>query len=152
MVDKRGMNYRAYISRFFFGVGLLGPVLFLIGCGQKGPLFAPPSEAEIRFYRLNEQQQQRELLLVPGSSQAGCHNLPLARVVYRVAQVGFEFCEIFEKSDCAPGTEHYLRWSATTKDASKNQSTIRVTPGAKWLFAETDEVKVGSWSCQLSPE
>ena len=69
---------RARISWFSVGAGFLISVLFLSGCGQKGPLYAPPKEADIRFYSMNKQQQQRELVLVPGAGQEGCHNLPLA--------------------------------------------------------------------------
>ena len=142
----------ARISWFSVGAGFLGTVLFLSGCGQKGPLYAPPREAEIRFYSINEQQQQRELVLVPGAGQAGCHNLPLTRAVYRVAQVGFTFCEIYAKKDCQPGSEHNLRWPATTQDPDKTGPTTRITPGAKWLFATAGAAKVGSWSCRLNPE
>ena len=143
---------RANISWLFVCTGLLGTVLFLSGCGQKGPLYAPSRQAEIRFYSMNEQQQQRELVLVPGAGQAGCHNLPLTRAVYRVAQVGFTFCEVYSEKDCQPGSEHNLRWSATTQDPDKTGPTTRITPGAKWLFATPSAAKVGSWSCQLNLE
>ena len=142
----------ARISWFSVGAGFLGIVLFLSSCGQKGPLYAPPREAEIRFYSINEQQQQRELVLVPGAGQAGCHNLPLTRAVYRVAQMGFNFCEIYAKKDCQPGSEHNLRWPTATQDPDKTGPTTRITPGAKWLFATTNSAKVGSWSCRLNPE
>ena len=140
----------ARISWFFISAGLLGAVLFLSGCGQKGPLYAPHREAEIRFYSINKQQQQRELALVPGASEAGCHNLPLTRAVYRVAQVGFDFCQIYAKKDCQPGSEYRLHWSATTQNPDKTGPTTRITPGAKWLFFVAGETKVSSWSCQLS--
>ena len=144
---------RVCISWFSVGAGLLGAVLVLSGCGQKGPLYAPPKEAEIRFYSIDEQQQQRELVLGPGAGQAGCHNLPLTRAVYRIAQVGFIFCEVYAKKDCRPGSEHKLRWSATTQDPDKTEPTTLITPGAKWLFAATaGPAKVGSWSCWLNPE
>ena len=143
---------RARISWFFIGAGFLGAVLFLNGCGQKGPLYALPRQAEIRFYSMDEQQQQRELLLVPGAGQTGCHNLPLTRAVYRVAQVGFTFCQIYLEQDCHASSKHSLRWSATTQDPDKTGSTTRITPGAKWLFDTASEAKVGSWSCHLNPE
>ena len=142
---------RAQISWLFVCTGLLGTVLILSSCGQKGPLYAPSRAPEIRFYSVNEQKQQRELVLVPGAGQAGCHNLPLTRAVYRVAQVGFTFCEIYAKKDCQPGSEHNLRWPATTQDPDKTEPTTRITPGAKWLFATVDTAKVGSWSCRLNP-
>lgn len=144
----------AQTRTYWFPVGptILGTVLFLAGCGQKGPLYSPPTETEIRFYSMNEQNQQRELVLVPGAGRAGCHNLPLIRPVYRVAQLGFRFCEIYEKKDCQLETEHTLHWPATTQDPDRTGPTTRITPGAKWLFAKGASVKVGSWSCHLRPE
>jgi hypothetical protein len=99
---------------------------------------------------MNAQQQQRELVLVPGAGQVGCRNLPLTRAVYRVAQVGFTFCETYAKKDCQLGSEHNLRWSAGTQDPDKIGPTTRIAPGAKWLFAAGGAVKVSSWSCHLS--
>ena len=143
---------QARISWLSVGAAFLGTMLFLSGCGQKGPLYAPPRETDIRFYSINEQQQQRELVLVPGAGQEGCHNLPLTRTVYRVAQVGFTFCKIYAKKNCQPGSEHNLRWSATTKDLDKTGSITQITPGAKWLFDTGGATKVGSWSCRLNLE
>jgi len=143
---------RARISWFSVGAGFLISVLFLSGCGQKGPLYAPPREADIRFYSMNKQQQQRELVLVPGAGQEGCHNLPLTRTVYRVAQVGFKFCEIYARKDCQTGSEYNLRWPTTTQDLDKAGPTTRITPGAKWLFVTVGAAKVSSWSCRLNPE
>ena len=140
------------VSWFLVGAGLLGLVLFLSSCGQKGPLYAPPTKAGIRFYSMNEQQQQRELVVVPGAGQAGCHNLPLTRAVFRVAQVGFTFCEIYAKKDCQPESAYSLHWSGTTQDPDKTGPTTQITPGAKWLFAEAGTTKVVSWSCRLNPE
>jgi len=151
----RALNNKVIRIRNFLpsvGAGFLGAVLFVSGCGQKGPLYAPPIKAEIRFYSMNEQQQQRELVLAPGAGQAGCHNLPPTRAVYRVVQVGFTFCEIYAKKDCQPGSEYNLRWPATTQDPDKTGPTTRITPGAKWLFATASTAKVGSWSCQLNLE
>ena len=122
--------------------------------GPRGNPFASKlaKEAEIRFYSMNEHKQQRELFLVPGAGEAGCHNLPLTRAVYRVAQVGFTFCEIYVKKDCQAGSEHKLSWPATTQDPDKTEPTTRITPGAQWLFTTEASAKIGSWSCWLNPE
>ena len=142
---KRSNRYSLVIRAAF-----VGAVLFLSSCGQKGPLYSPPGEAEIRFYSLNKQKQQRELVLVPNASEIGCHNLPLTRSIYRVAQVGFTFCEIYREKDCRPGSQHHLRWSGPKKDSSKTELTTQITPGTKWIFSKADVAKVSSWSCQLN--
>ena len=135
---------------FFLRATIVGLAILLIGCGQKGALFLAPQEAEIRFYSIDSNNQQRELLLVPGASQPGCHNLPLTRSVYRVAQVGFESCQVFAEKDCAPGTDYSLRWAAASEDPDKLEPTTNITPGAKWLFSSLTKTKVKSWSCQNS--
>lgn len=135
---------------FFLRATMVGLAILLVGCGQKGSLFLPPQKAEIRFYSISSNNQQRELLLVPGASQPGCHNLPLTRSVYRVAQVGFESCQVFAEKDCASGTEYKLRWAAASEDPDKLEPTTNITPGAKWLFSNLRKAKVKSWSCQNS--
>ena len=141
---KRSNGYSLAMCTAFVGAALL-----LSSCGQKGPLYTPPGETEIRFYSLNKQQQQRELVLVPNASEVGCHNLPLTRLIYRVAQVGFTFCEIYRENDCQSGSQHLLRWSDPKKNSSTKELTTQITPGAKWIFSMADVVKVSSWSCQL---
>ena len=133
----------------FFGVTIVTSFLLMAGCGQKGALSIPLKKAEIRFYSINEQQQQRELLLVPGAGEVGCHNLPLTRTVYRVAQIGFSFCKVFAENNCPTGSEYNFRWPNSTNDTDKIGSTAKLTPGAKWLFTASSEVKVRSWSCRL---
>ena len=140
------------ISLLLLSTTIVGLSILIGGCGQKGALFVPPKEANIRFYSINEKNQQRELLLVPGAGQSGCHNLPLTRAIYRVAQIGFEFCEVFAEKNCTSGSEYRLRWSDTTKDLDKMEPSKRITPGAKWLFADSGKTKVSSWSCQISQE
>ncbi len=123
--------------------------LLLTGCGQKGPLFISPKESGIRFYSINEKNQERELLLVVGASKPGCHNLSLKQSVYRVAQVGFEFCEVFSEKNCSPGTQHQLRWASPEKNSESILPNTKITPGAKWLFNDLNEAQVSSWLCQI---
>ena len=126
---------RTNSSVFYLKAAIVSLAVLLVGCGQKGVLFLPPQEAEIRFYSIDSNNQQRELLLVPGASRPGCHNLPLTRSVYRVAQVGFESCQVFAEKECASGSEYKMRWAAASEDPDKLERTTNITPGAKWLFS-----------------
>lgn len=131
-------------------VSLLGVAQFLTGCGQKGPLYLPSKATQIRFYTINDLQQQRELAVVPDANQAGCHNLLFSRAVYRVAQVGFAFCQIYREKNCAPDSEYSLHWLVTAKPETKKiEITSRITEGAMWFFTGTQEARVSSWSCNL---
>lgn len=143
----------ARVVRAVVFISLLGGTLLLASCGQKGPLYFPNKATQIRFYNINDRQQQRKLLIVPGAYEAGCHNLPVTRAVYRVAQVGFAFCQIYAEKNCTPGSEFSLHWSATAKQEMKNiQVTTRITEGARWLFTNIEEARVNSWSCNLDAD
>ena len=143
---------RTNSSVFYLKAAIVSLAMLLVGCGQKGVLFLPPQEAEIRFYSIDSNNQQRELLLVPGAMRPGCHNLPLTRSVYRVAQVGFKSCQVFAEKECASGSEYKMRWAAASEDSDKLGPTTRITPGAKWLFSNLNKAKVKSWACQNSQD
>ena len=122
--------------------------LLLTGWGQRGALFISPKESGIRFYSINEKNQERELLFLMGTTQPGCHNLPLKQSVYRVAQVGFEFCEVFSEKNCAPGNLHVMKWIGPENDSQVMLPTTKITPGARWLFDGPTEAQLSSWLCQ----
>ena len=151
-MQNNNINRDRVVQTFVF-VSLLVGTLFLNSCGQKGSLYLPAKATQIRFYNINDQQQQRELALVPDTNQAGCHNLPVTRAVYRVAQVGFAFCQIYREKNCAPGSEYTLYWSVTAKKEIENtQATTRITEGAMWFFTDIEENLVSSWSCNVDAD
>ncbi|MBO67901.1 MAG: hypothetical protein CL398_06275 [Acidiferrobacteraceae bacterium] len=128
-------------------LGLLFLLLIASGCGQKGPLTMTNKESEIRFYTLNSRAQQNQIVFVLNASRTGCNDLLVARNVYRVAQFGFSFCEVYEAQGCPLGTEHILIWSGTLQTKRELQPTTRITPGSAWLFAHNSIETVGSWHC-----
>jgi len=116
------------------------------GCAQT-QVQAPSTH--IRFYTTNSYNQLSELSLIPNRDEPGCHNLPLALDIHRVAQVGFKDCAVYAQDDCAIDSVLTMRWSGkrSRTDASKNQPTTEMTPGALWLFTRGREAAVASWHC-----
>ena len=131
-------------------LGLLYLLLIVTGCGQKGPLTIANKEAEIRFYTLNSRTQQNQMILVPDASRSGCSDLLIPRDVYRVAQVGFAYCEVYKTRGCESGTEHTLTWSGALQPNQESQPKTRITPGSEWLFTQNSTEQVGSWYCHNS--
>ncbi|GIT53997.1 MAG: hypothetical protein Ct9H300mP16_11570 [Pseudomonadota bacterium] len=72
-------------------------VLLQTACQSSTPQPDSPA-ASIRFYTVNNQNQQRELYLLPNRSRTGCFNLPVSVDIYRVAQIGFEYCSIYSEN------------------------------------------------------
>ena len=116
------------------------------GCAQ-APVQAPSTH--IRFYTTNSYNQLSELSLIPNRYEPGCHNLPLALDIHRVAQVGFKTCAVYAQDDCSIDSVRTMRWSGkrSRTDTNKNQPTTEMTPGALWLFAGGREAAVASWRC-----
>ncbi|MDP6530997.1 MAG: hypothetical protein QF375_03840 [Arenicellales bacterium] len=136
------------------GVGLrracaCATIALLLGACAHEPF--PEKPAQIRFYRLDNQNQPVELSLIPNRAAPGCHNLPLALDLHRVAQVGFSVCSVYAASDCSENSILMLRWAGKTRtDSNKRKPTTRVTPGALWLFDDARETTVRSWRCHTT--
>lgn len=112
-------------------------------------MLAVPAQADVRFYRINKKGQETESEFVFNADERGCHNFPLSRKVHRVAQVRFEYCEVFTESDCRDDSIVTARWAGKRKKSpDKKQPTTRLSPGAMWVLSEEGNVKVKSWRCQ----
>ena len=112
---------------------------------QKPFLNKPVSPKQnVRFYKANRQLQADRIKLVGGdTSQAGCQNTLKKTRVFKVLQIGFSFCTLYEEKDCAIG-------SLVPVQSEKQQfSTYFLSEGAGWFPQGEDErgVKVGSWNC-----
>ncbi len=101
--------------------------------------------AEIRFYTVNSRQQQSLVSLIAGTSKPGCHNFLTKRRVYRISQVGFEYCRIFAEKNCDAEAVVTARWK------NKKPPTDKLTPGARWFLAGERGTKIGSWECYKIP-
>jgi hypothetical protein len=105
-------------------------------------LCAGLAQAQIRFYQLNRQGQQVNMLFTFNTDEEGCHSFPLERGVHRVAIVNFAYCELYSGRSCEPGGEVPARW----KNRADEEKT-RLTPGSRWILKEDGHVDVGSWKC-----
>lgn len=101
--------------------------------------------ADIRFYTINSRQQQSLISLVTGTNKPGCHNFLTKRRVYRVSQVGFEYCRLYSEKNCKSEAEVTVRWK------NKKPPTDKLTPGARWFLAGERGTKIASWKCHNKP-
>ena len=101
--------------------------------------------ADIRFYTINSRQQQSLVSLVTGTSKPGCHNFLTKRRVYRISQIGFEYCRIYAEKNCKADAVATARWK------NKKQPTDKLTPGARWFLAGERGAKIASWECHKAP-
>ncbi len=101
--------------------------------------------AEIRFYTANSRQQQSLITLVTGTGKPGCHNFLTKRRVYRISQVGFEYCRIFAEKNCNAEAVVTARWK------NKKPPTDKLKPGARWFLAGERGAKIASWACHKTP-
>lgn len=99
--------------------------------------------ADFRIYRANKSLQIDQ---VPAfnEDEPGCHNMLLGLTVYRVAQIGYEYCTVYAEKDCQEGTEVPVSWK------EEEAPVKQFTQGDRW-FLESDDPqghKMGSWYCE----
>ena len=128
---------------------LLLALVFTGSCARNPP--SPTTNAHIRFYSINDFDQLSDLSLVPNRDEAGCHNMPIDLEVHRIAQIGFDRCQVFNEADCAEGSALTVRWSGkkSRSDPNKNEPTQNLTQGSLWQFAGAREATISSWRCDL---
>lgn len=118
----------------------LAATLFALTIGVAG---AATQAADFRAYRANEQLQLDRIPTL-NEDEPGCHNMMLGFSVYRVAQIGFEYCSIYEEKDCKAGTEVPVTWK-------KEEAPVRkFTQGDRWFLVSEDPQgrSVASWYCE----
>ncbi|MFT5114418.1 MAG: hypothetical protein ACI8P9_003755 [Parasphingorhabdus sp.] len=108
-----------------------------------------PSEAgEVRFYKISKKSQQSEVRLVRNRNESGCHNFLRNKDIYRVAQVGFTYCTVFEQKDCPNNKGLVMEWRGKVKKNSiRSQPGERLMPGDLWFFKDGEEQTLRSWLC-----
>ena len=98
----------------------------------------------IRFYKLNKQDQQNRLLMHESRlKKTGCHNFATSPKVYRLTQIGFEYCYLYTKKNCQSGSEITGVWKEKKQDK-------KFTQGGAWFFNQSNPrgEKAKSWFCQ----
>ena len=118
-------------------IGLIWPVT--VTAGQK-----------IRMYKINDKLQQRKVMVGKAAQKPGCHDLLWGKQIYRVAQVGFEWCSLYTQEGCATDSIVTAYWSdgkyhKYNIDGTKPQE--KLYPGAKWIMdSAADDIQ--SWYCE----
>ena len=97
--------------------------------------------ADIRFYRINKQDQQARITLLGGATAPGCHNFPHRPRVHRIGVIGFKQCSVYTAKDCAAASLAKTRW----KDNPEKKN--HMTPGARWFLPGDRGSKLASWRC-----
>lgn len=99
--------------------------------------------ADFRIYRANKSLQIDQ---VPAfnEDEPGCHNMLLGLTVYRVAQIGYEYCTVYAEKDCQEGTEVPVSWK------EEEAPVKQFTQGDRWFLVSDDPQghKMGSWYCE----
>lgn len=102
----------------------------------------PAENREIRFYKLNKNGKQANVLFVRNTKKEGCHAFPVMRAIHRVAIVNFAYCELYKTKNCEQGSEIPARW----KDKADKEAT-RLTLGSRWILKADGHVDVRAWKC-----
>lgn len=101
------------------------------------------SAANFRIYRVNSDMQLDQ---VPAfnEDEPGCHNMLLRLTIYRVAQIGYQYCTIYSEKDCKAGSEIQVSWK------QKENPVTQFTQGDRWfLVSERRRGRtMGSWYCK----
>lgn len=99
--------------------------------------------ADFRVYRANDQLQLDQVPIMD-EDEPGCHNMLLRLTVYRVAQIGYEFCSIYAQKDCESGTEIPVTWK------QEEAPVKQFTQGDRWFLVSDDRqgTTMGSWYCE----
>ena len=103
----------------------------------------PLEAANFRIYRANKHLQQ-DRVIATNEDEPGCHNLLLSLKIYRVAQIGYEYCTVYADRDCEAGSEVSVSWK------QEDAPVTRFTQGDRWFLAGGDRRghDMGSWYCE----
>ena len=121
-------------------MAVLAGLVMLTGCASQQ---SAERDAEIRIYRANEELQLDRVPTL-NENEPGCHSMLLTLRVYRVAQIGFEYCTVYAQKDCREGTEIPVSWK------NEEAPVKQFTQGDRW-FLVSDHPQgrdMGSWYCE----
>lgn len=104
---------------------------------------ASAAERDFRIYRVND-EMQLDRIPAFNEDEPGCHNLLLRFTVYRVAQIGYQYCTVYAEKDCKAGSELQVAWK------EKQAPVTQFTQGDRWFLVSDDRHghKMGSWYCK----
>lgn len=114
-------------------VGLLGGGLSAVSASEHGSL---------RLFRLNLQHQLVKSADVGGA--AGCRNFLWPPRVYRVAQLGYAYCELYTERNCPADSIVRMLWLGShyrPQNLDPNVPQLRILPGTRWQVYREDDLK-----------
>lgn len=121
-------------------IAALAGVALLAGCaGQQ----ASTQPTDFRLYRANERLQLDRVPTLD-ENEPGCHDMLLTLRVYRVAQIGFEYCTVYAEGGCKDGTEVPVTWK------NEKAPVKQFGQGDRWFLVSDHEQghDMGSWYCK----
>lgn len=121
------------------GVTALIGLALVAGCAGQ-PASQQPTE--FRMYRANDRLQLDRIPAL-NEDEPGCHDMLLTLRVYRVAQIGFEYCTAYSEKNCREGSEIPVSWK------NEEAPVTRITQGDRWFLVSDHRrgADMGSWYC-----
>ena len=129
------------------GVGIL---VCLFQFGDLDMVFAD-NHAKVRMYKTNTKGQHFLQRWVKHEEDSGCHSSSRDRKVNRFSQTGYNFCQLYSKEGCLPGSEVPAMWGGKryrVADIDIKQPQIKLLQGTKWMLAADDNALIRSWYCE----
>ena len=146
-------------------------LLLFIGALGVAAFYTPEAQATnnqtIRFYKVNRAiQADRIKFKKKKSKQAGCHNFLKKARVYKTVQIGYAWCSLYAKKNCAEGSiialskddSEEVRAALAVKIKSSeiepqadNNLSKTMNQGNIWYPIATSKrgAKIRSWHCSL---
>jgi len=90
-------------------------------------------------------------MMVKNDDEPGCHTVNSRRKASRVAVMGFEFCELFAKPECAGDSQLQPLWAKKADRLIDRAENGRMTQGTRWVLDGGDNnVPFRSFRCQMA--
>jgi len=118
----------------------LAGAALLAGCASQPSDYGPK---DFRIYRANDRLQLDRIPTLD-ENEPGCHDMLLTLRVYRVAQIGFEYCTVYADQGCREGNEVPVTWKR------EEAPVKRFTQGDRWFLVSDHRQghDMGSWYCE----
>ena len=113
-----GAERSSSATRGFGGALTVWAALFAVVCATLPIADAAQRRASITFYHINKLGQQYEVRIVRNTDEPGCHNFLKKTSVFRVGQVGFEYCEVFSDKACQADSAVTATWTGSPGTSS----------------------------------
>lgn len=110
---------------------------------------------KVRMYKLNKKDQPIRQKWLSNTDKAGCHGTRKTRAVFRFAQVGYDYCILYAKENCAEGFEVPGKWGGKKYKNAEfdiDEPQIRLLRGTEWYLNNSQNTSIKSWFCAYAPD